>query len=139
MLIWIGILCRGVTDQTDTTTPTRLERTFVKQSFTVKTPQPPMGPLPELRGIFGEHGDSQAWLDATKRFPNGVPRFDSRAECLEFMKEYHQNHGGSNPKYPHLMHIFTMLISWEQIETILLPNIEKARKEPSQAHQERLK
>jgi len=29
------------------------------------------------------------------------------------------------------MHIFTMLINWKQIESILLPNIEKARKEPS--------
>ena len=29
------------------------------------------------------------------------------------------------------MHIFTMLVSWEQIETILLPNINKARAEPS--------
>lgn len=29
------------------------------------------------------------------------------------------------------MHIFTMLVSWKQIETILLPNIQKARKEIS--------
>lgn len=36
-----------------------------------------------------------------------------------------------SPDYPHLMHIFTMLVSWKQIETILLPNIQKARKEIS--------
>lgn len=90
-------------------------------------------PPPEFRGIFGEHGDSPSWLEATAQFPNGVPRFNSRDECLEFMHDYLKNHGGSNPEYPHLMHIFTMLISWEQIETILLPEIRKARAEPSSA------
>lgn len=90
-------------------------------------------PPPEFRGIFGGHGDSQAWLDATAQFPNGVPRFNSRDECLAFMQDYLANHGGSNPDYPHLMHIFTMLVSWEQIEKILLPEIRKARQEPSNA------
>jgi hypothetical protein len=89
------------------------------------------GAPPEIRGMFGSKGDSENWLDAMGRFPNEVPRFESRKECLEFMKEYNTYHGGSNPEFPHLMHIFTLLISWEQIETILLPNIEKARKEPS--------
>ena len=36
-----------------------------------------------------------------------------------------------SPDYPHLMHIFTMLVSWKQIESILLPNIRKARNEIS--------
>ena len=47
------------------------------------------------------------------------------------MTEYNTYHGGSNPDYPHLMHIFTMLVSWEQVQNILLPNINKARAEPS--------
>ena len=42
--------------------------------------------LPEFRGFFGEHGDSQAWLDATKDFPNGVPRFESKDECHQLPK-----------------------------------------------------
>ncbi|CAB9505004.1 KDEL motif-containing protein 2 [Seminavis robusta] len=88
---------------------------------------------PEFRGIFGPKGDSEEWLEATSKFPNGVPRFNSKQEAIDFMTEYNTHHGGSNPDYPHLMHIFTMLVSWEQIETILLPNIEKARKEPSTA------
>jgi hypothetical protein len=88
-------------------------------------------PPPEYRGLFGPKGDSLNWLDATSRFPNGVPRFDSKQECLDFMIEYSTYNGGSNPEYPQLLHIFTLLITWEQIETILLPNIEKARKEPS--------
>ena len=86
---------------------------------------------PELRGIFGEFGDSADWLDAVSAFPNGVPRFQSKAQALQFMKDYNRYHGGSNPDYPHLQHIFTMLISWEQIEKILLPAIQKARKETS--------
>lgn len=86
---------------------------------------------PELRGIFGEQGDSANWRDEMDKFPNGVPRFESGVECLEFMKWYCANNGGSNPAYPQLMHIFTTLINWEQIQTILLPNIEKARSEPS--------
>jgi hypothetical protein len=85
----------------------------------------------EFRGIFGEKGDSLNWLDATSKFPNGVPRFETRAECLEFMKLYNYKNGGSNPEFPHLRHIFTTLITWEQIEGILLPVIDKARKEPS--------
>jgi hypothetical protein len=70
-------------------------------------------------------------IDETSNFPNGVPRFDSREECLEFMENYNTYHGGSNPNNPNLMHIFTMLTSWSEIESILLPNITKARKEPS--------
>ena len=81
--------------------------------------------------MFGPKGDSLNWLDATSRFPNGVPRFESKEKCLDFMIEYNKYHGGSNPNHPHLMHIFTLLISWQEIETILLPNIAKARKEQS--------
>jgi hypothetical protein len=90
---------------------------------------------PEIRGMFGPHGDSVHWLNATasNKFPNGVPRFTTKDEALAFMKDYIANHGGSNPEHPHLQHIFTMLIGWEQIESILLPNIQKARQEPSLA------
>ena len=89
----------------------------------------------EIRGMFGKHGDSANWMDEMSKFPNGVPRFESREKCVEFMKWYNETFGGSNPQYPNLMHIFTMLISWKQIETILIPNMEKARKEPSFAKQ----
>jgi len=84
--------------------------------------------------MFGNKGDSLNWLDAVGKFPNGVPRFDSKQEAIDFMTEYNTFNGGSNPDYPNLMHIFTMLVSWEQIEKILIPNIEKARKEPSYAN-----
>lgn len=87
----------------------------------------------EFRGIFGEHGDSEEWIKNTSKFPNSVPRFESKDECLEFMRQYVKNHGGSNPDFAHLQHIFTTLITWEQIENILLPAMEKARKEPTQS------
>lgn len=89
--------------------------------------------LPEIRGVFGPKGDSLNWLDATSRFPNGVPRFESKQECIDFVKEYLMYNGGSNPEHPHLQHIFTLLVGWEQIEKILLPAIDKARTEYSTA------
>jgi hypothetical protein len=88
-------------------------------------------PPPEIRGLFGEAGDSPEWTDTVARFPNKIPRFETKEECLKFMEEYNKYHGGSNPEYPHMQHIFTMLISWDQIERILIPNMEKARQEPS--------
>ena len=84
---------------------------------------------PEIRGLLGHHGDSITWLDAVSKFPNGVPRFNTKEECITFMKEYNATHGGSNPQYPHLQHIFTLVVGWEQISTILFPAIEKARQE----------
>jgi hypothetical protein len=84
---------------------------------------------PEIRGLLGVHGDSISWLNCVSKFPNGVPRFTSKNDCLSFMKEYNTNHGGSNPQYPHLQHIFTLIVGWEQITSILLPAIEKARQE----------
>lgn len=86
---------------------------------------------PEIRGMLGDFGDSAEWLEAMANFPNGVPRFANRDEALKFMEEYNTYHGGSNPDFPQLMHVFTMLISWEQIEKYLIPNIHKARAEPS--------
>ena len=91
-----------------------------------------MTTAPEIRGMLGPKGDSMNWQDAISGFPNGVPRFESRADCLKFMEDYNTYNGGSNPEHPHLMHIFTMLISWHQIEKYLLPNITKARNEFSE-------
>lgn len=85
----------------------------------------------EIRGMLGEFGDSPDWLEEMAKFPNGVPRFANRDDALAFMEEYNTYHGGSNPDHPQLMHVFTMLISWEQIEKYLIPNIHKAREEPS--------
>jgi len=81
--------------------------------------------------MFGSKGDSLNWLDTVSKFPNGVPRFDTKEEALDFMKEYNKYNGGSNPEMPHLQHIFTMLVGWKQIKKYLLPALETARQEPS--------
>lgn len=88
---------------------------------------------PIFRGFLGEFGDDPAWNAAVARFPNGVPRFKDKEEGHKWTLDYVLNHGGSNPDYPHLRQSCTTLITWEQIEKHLLPNIEKARKEPSKA------
>ena len=87
---------------------------------------------PEIRGLLGTHGDSPSWLNVVSRFPNGVPRFTSKEECMTFMKEYNTRHGGSNPQFPHLQHIFTLIVGWEQMTQLLFPAIEKARLEQQQ-------
>lgn len=77
-----------------------------------------------------KYKDSDAWTDATAPFPNGVPRFESRDACKQFMEEYCTENGGSNPGHPGLMHIFTMCISWEQLEERVFPVMEAVRAEP---------
>lgn len=87
---------------------------------------------PQLRGIFGPKGDSLQWLETVAPFPNGVPRFASRDEALAFLRTYHATQNtGSNPDHPGLQHMFTMLVGWEQMESILLPGLRKARQEVS--------
>ena len=102
--------------------------------------------------MLGKHGDSSSWLKATSTFPNGVPRFESREDCINFTKSYLEggdsssssinnnnsntqnvNSGNfsSNPYDPTLMHIFTTLTNWDQVTSLLLPNIKKAREEKS--------
>eukprot|EP00559_Dactyliosolen_fragilissimus_P002499 CAMPEP_0184864930 /NCGR_PEP_ID=MMETSP0580-20130426/16397_1 /TAXON_ID=1118495 /ORGANISM="Dactyliosolen fragilissimus" /LENGTH=405 /DNA_ID=CAMNT_0027363895 /DNA_START=45 /DNA_END=1262 /DNA_ORIENTATION=+ len=111
-----------------TTTTTN---TNTNTNTTTSTMTPMLMVSPEIRGMLGDKGDSTDWLDAVSKFPNGVPRFESRAECLDFMIDYNTYHGGSNPTNPNLMHIFTMLTTWVEIEDLLLPQIERARLEPS--------
>jgi hypothetical protein len=81
----------------------------------------------ELRGIFGPSHDSPTWVSATSSFPNGVPRFPSKALAESFMIDYVSKNPSSNPFDGTLMHIFTMLTDWGQIEALLLPAIERVR------------
>mgnify|MGYP003865582359 CR=1 FL=1 len=85
--------------------------------------------------MLGEAGDALEWLEACRRFPNGVPRFESQQECIQWCTNYlnRTNHSGSNPAQPHLQHMFTMLTDWSQVKNMLLSNIHKARREPSTA------
>jgi len=81
--------------------------------------------------------DSEKWIAALNEynFPNGVPRFDSKAECKEFMVKWCTENGGSNPGTDRhgmfkLMHIFTMCVTWTQLEEWVFPALAAIRKEP---------
>ena len=72
-----------------------------------------------MRGIYAREDETTPWM-VEERFENGVPRFESKAECLEFIRAHCADKAHpSNPDLPeqaHLMHIFTMLVTWRQVE-----------------------
>lgn len=76
---------------------------------------------PKLRGIFTESDDPNYWIDAIKEFPNKIPRFDNKQDAINFTKQYCQS--GSNPDAIHMQQSISTLISWNQIETYLLPKM----------------
>ena len=80
-----------------------------------------------LRGVFHIEDESEKWKRIFKHFPNGVPRFERTEDCINFMQAVGRD--PSNPDFPTLQHSITTLISWEQMETYLLPRIESYRKE----------
>ncbi|KAH9196755.1 hypothetical protein AeNC1_001276 [Aphanomyces euteiches] len=73
-----------------------------------------------LRGMFAwEDEMDEIWKEAVESHGGGVPKFATKGECEEFVKKHCGP--GSNPDFPNLQHIFTMLVTWKQIETILFP------------------
>jgi hypothetical protein len=43
--------------------------------------------LAMLRNIYRPEENSEAWQEVVESFPNGVPRFSSKAECEEWMRK----------------------------------------------------
>ena len=41
-----------------------------------------------LRNIFKSDEESEEWQEAVEEFPNQVPRFKTKAECVDFMRRY---------------------------------------------------
>ena len=76
--------------------------------------------MSQFRATFPEF-DSGEWAEAVEVFPNQVPRFKSKADCLEFINKW--NNTSSNPAEPHLCHSVGTLTTWEQVKEHLLPNI----------------
>ena len=108
-----------------------------------------------MRGIYAREDETTPWM-VEERFENGVPRFESKAECLEFIRahcadrEHPSNPDRTQARAPrapprterarasrggvpvddrvpltaktqaHLTHIFTMLVTWNQVEERLL-------------------
>ena len=74
----------------------------------------------EWRGIFkSDEEDPEYWREACREFPNGVPRFQSKAECTKFIHKYCRR--GSNPFEPQLRQSISTLTDWEQVSTVLMP------------------
>jgi hypothetical protein len=73
-----------------------------------------------LRGVFRFEDEPLYWQQATKDFDNKVPRFDGKDEAVAFTKQYCQRPAGLEPGFQHSI---SLLTSWTQIETILIPKI----------------
>jgi hypothetical protein len=85
-----------------------------------------VGMRPSFRGVFSrdereELYNPSYWKEATQQFPNGLPRFLSKAEAIQFTEKYCPT--GSNPDEPDLRHNITTITDWDQIERHLLPKI----------------
>ena len=78
------------------------------------------------RGIYSEEDDlAKGWTHIMKYFPNGVPCFKTNAECIQFCATL----GGipTNPRYPHLQHVYTTLIGWKQVLELLYYQMKEYR------------
>lgn len=74
---------------------------------------------PQLRGIFDADEDPPYWKDAVASYPNKVPRFVSKQDYFAFLEKV--GYKPSNPEDPKLYHSISMLTSWSQIQSVLLP------------------
>lgn len=88
---------------------------------------------PQLRGIFDDDEDPQYWKEAMENFPNKVPRFVSKDDYFAFIERV--GFKPSNPEEPKLFHSISMLTTWKQIKTLMLPKYYEynAKWEPKRA------
>ena len=73
-----------------------------------------------FRGVFPD-AESPEWNEATKQFPNRVPRFTNKDDAVAFTKAHCRKQ--SHPDEPGLRHSITTLTEWSQIEKYLLPKV----------------
>ena len=73
-----------------------------------------------FRGVFPD-AETREWDEATKIFPNRVPRFTNKDDAVAFTKAHCTK--PSHPDEPGLRHSITTLTEWSQIERYLLPKI----------------
>lgn len=97
-----------------------LKRGFGNQ-FGAKENTTKMSISPNYRGIFPEEEAIPSWRSAMESFPNHTPRFDSKDDAVAFIKSHCMQ--GSNPEYPYLTHSITTLITWDQIERVLMVKV----------------
>lgn len=84
-----------------------------------------MDERPMLRGIFAfEDEETPEWRRVVmSETSGGVPKFATKAECEDFIRKHCWR--GSNPDFPKLQHVFSMLVDWQQINEILIPKIQE--------------
>ncbi|OWZ23196.1 Tyrosine kinase [Phytophthora megakarya] len=84
-----------------------------------------MDERPMLRGIFAfEDEETPEWRRVVMSETSaGVPKFATKAECEDFIRKHCWR--GSNPDFPKLQHVFSMLVDWQQITEILIPKIQE--------------
>ncbi|KAL4151888.1 hypothetical protein PRNP1_008825 [Phytophthora ramorum] len=82
-----------------------------------------MDERPMLRGIFAfEDEETPEWRRVVmSETSGGVPKFATKAECEDFIRKHCWR--GSNPDFPKLQHVFSMLVDWQQITEVLVPKI----------------
>jgi len=84
-------------------------------------------PAPCIRGIWAKEDEpDEDWRRTVEKF-GGMPAFDSKEECLEFVERHPSMKRGSNPASgcEQLRHIFTHLVSWDQVEEHLIAKAEE--------------
>eukprot|EP00953_Heterococcus_sp_UTEX-ZZ885_P037204 19129-Heterococcus_DN1.PRE.1 len=77
-----------------------------------------------IRGLYDTTDDNVApEVDNSmfKEVPNRMLRFSTKADCKAFMLKHCKV--GSNPQFPYLQHMFTLLVTWEQVQTYLLDKV----------------
>lgn len=78
---------------------------------------------PCVRGIYAfEDEECEEWREAIVKY-NGIPKFDTKQQCESFLRKYCTR--GSNPEFPYLQHVFTMLADRRQVSDISHLDIKK--------------
>ena len=79
-----------------------------------------------LRNIYAHEDELPNWLLVNSQFDNFVPRFDSKQECIDFVKANCTSF--SNPSEPGMMHSVSTMTTWSQIVEYVLPKIREYNK-----------
>ncbi|KAJ8601550.1 hypothetical protein CTAYLR_005230 [Chrysophaeum taylorii] len=74
----------------------------------------PISTAHEVRGIYAHEDEAFEYLR------KGWPKFETKAECMAFVRSHCRANPGSNPERPHMTQMITTLVNWEQVEKYLL-------------------
>jgi hypothetical protein len=88
---------------------------------------------PVIRGLYDiRDNDVDEDVDNSmfREVPGGLLRFDTKEQCKAFMLKHCRT--GSNPEFPFLQHMFTMLVTWGQVEKYLLGKVRERRQQQQQ-------